>query len=407
MSEPTARPAPPRRQVLVVLTVTVVAVAVATWLKSWCGVGSGDGAALYLGWCYSDVPPLFFAERLHEGAVPYLDHPVEYPVLTGLWMWLAALPATTVGGFFAATVVLLLAAAVVVTVLLVREVGPGRALVYAAAPTLAISAVVNWDLPAVAFATAGLVAHRRGRDGLAGTMLGLGTAAKLYPGLFLLAVVPAAWRLRGRRAGLTTALTAAVAWWAVNAPVALAAPEAWQEFLRLNRTRGPDWDSLYTLADRLGGPTLSASTANLVSAAALATIVAVLAVVAVRRVPAERWHLLTLPLLIGFLLVNKVYSPQFSLWLLPLLALAPPRPRWLAAFAVADVAVTATRFPYLAGFVGGGIDGAIGYAPFGAAVAARAAVLLVIAVLAVRRAAAPDGPDAPVSAPPDVTPAPA
>src|SRR5690606_31592682 len=120
-------------------------------------------AGQYLWWGYSDVPPLFHAERLDVGAVPYLDHPVEYPVLTGLQMWLAGQPATDGRSFLLWTVPILAAAVVVTVALLAREVGARRALVVAAAPTLLVSGAINWDLPSVALATAGLVAHRRGR----------------------------------------------------------------------------------------------------------------------------------------------------------------------------------------------------------------------------------------------------
>jgi len=377
--------APSARVLLLTIVATLATMAVAMGLKSWCGVPAPDTADLYLRWCYSDIPPLFFAERLDVGAVPYLDHPVEYPVLTGAWMWLAALPVTSVAAFFWLTTLLLIAAAVATTVLLAGEVGPARAMMFAAAPTLAISGVVNWDLPAVLLATGGLVAHRRGRDGLAGALLGLGTAAKLFPGLFLLVLVPAAWRLRGRRAGLATGLVAAVVWWAVNAPIALAAPDSWLRFFELSRDRPADWDSLYTLLANTTGTTLGTTTVGVVSAVLLGAAAIGLGVVARRRIPPHRWHHLALPLLIAFLLTSKVYSPQFSIWLLPLFALSFPRWGWLAAFAVTDVAVTITRFPYLAGFLGDGPPGAWSYAPFGLAVTARAIVLTAVAVLAVRR----------------------
>jgi hypothetical protein len=94
-----------------------------------------------------------------------------------------------------------------------------------------------------------------------------------------------------------------------------------------------------------------------------------------------RWKF-GLPLIIAFLLTNKVYSPQYGLWLLPWFALALPDWRLFAAFEAADVAVFATRFtwfgrlaatsgdPAFAGFHG---------APLGAfelAVVIRAAVLV-------------------------------
>ena len=42
--------------------------------------------------CYSDVLPLYSTEKLNEGKVPYIDHPVEYPILIG-----AAMEAGSVG----------------------------------------------------------------------------------------------------------------------------------------------------------------------------------------------------------------------------------------------------------------------------------------------------------------------
>lgn len=368
------RPPLGRRGTLLAVGAVVASMAVALAAKSWCGI-PGDTLHQYLHWCYSDVPPLYYSERLAEGAVPYLDHAVEYPVLTGLWMGIAAALAGGVTGFFWWTAVLLVASAVVTTVLLATEVGPARALVFALAPTLMISGAVNWDLPAVALATAGIVAHRRGRDGWSGVWLGLGTAAKLFPGLLLLLTVPAAWRLRGRRAGLVTGGAAAAAWAAVNVPVLVVAPRGWWRFFELSSSRPPDWDSLYRLVANATGATFSTGSVNLVSALLFAGGAAVVTAVAVRRDAPERWHLAALPLLACFLLANKVYSPQFSLWLLPLFAISFPGWGWFAAFAVADVAVTLTRFPYLAEFVGDGIPGAWSYGPFGFAVLVRAAVL--------------------------------
>jgi hypothetical protein len=383
---------PPRARAAGAAGAAVAGLAVVTTtgslaLKSWCGVPAA-GRDLYLRWCYSDVPPLWFAERLHEGAVPYLGHPVEYPVLTGLWMWLAAGPASSAGSFLFWTGVLLVAAAAGVAWLLARELGPGRALVFALAPTLLVSAAVNWDLPAVLLATGGLVAHRHARDRAAGALLGLGAAAKLFPALLLLPLAAAAWRLRGRRAGRGTVGWAALAWTAVNAPVALLAPEGWWRFFQLSRERGSDWDALTTVAAEVFDWTPTVATLNTVTALAFLAGAAGLAVVAWRRDAARTWHLAALPLLAWFLLTSKVYSPQFSLWLLPLFALSFPGWGWFAAFSLADVAVTATRFPFLAAFVDGGLAGAWPWEPFGTALVVRAAVLAAAAWLGWRRTVA-------------------
>lgn len=383
-----ARQSAPRRGRTVAIGVLlgVLGTLAAVAFKWRCGIPAGLEAQ-YLQLCYSDIPPLFFAERLDVGAIPYLDHAVEYPPLTGLWMWLAALPATTVAAFFGWTSALLVVAGGVTGGLLASEVGLRRTLVFAAAPTLWASGAVNWDLPSVALATAGLVAHRRGRDGWAGAWLGLGTAAKLWPALLLPAVVLGAAARRGRPAGVRTALAAVVAWLATNVPVAVVAPEGWLRFLELNRERIADWDSLWRIVGGHVGLDLTVPTLNLVTALLTLAGVGVLLVLAVRWDPPGQWHLVALPVVTWFLLVNKVWSPQFSLWLLPLLALATPSVWGLLAFFATDVAVTATRFPYLGGFVG--IEGAGNEAAFELAVVARAAVVAVIALQGWRRAATP------------------
>lgn len=364
----------------------VLGTALAVGFKLRCGMPA-DLAGQYLQVCYSDIPPLFFAERLDVGAVPYLDHPVEYPPLTGMWMWLAALPATTAAAFYGWTSALLVLSGGVVGGLLAWTVGLRRSLVFAAAPVLWVSGALNWDLPSLALATAGLVAHRRGRDGWAGVWLGLGAAAKLWPALLLPGVVLAAGVLRGRSAGWRAAGGALAAWAAINLPVALAAPDGWLRFLELNRERPADWDSLWRVVGGWAGLDLAVPTLNLVAGGVTVVGCAALLLLALRWDPPQQWHLVALPVVAWFLVAGKVWSPQFSLWLLPLLALATP-PVWgLVAFFVADLAVTFTRFPYLGGFAGLE-DGAPAW-PFEVAVVVRAVVVLVVAVWGWRRQARP------------------
>lgn len=318
---------------------------------AWKAARQEPVGAQYLHWGYTDIVPLFHVHRLEVGAVPYLDSAVEYPVLTGLQLWLAGQAATSGTSFLWWTAALLAIGLVATVWLLGREVGWRRALVVAAAPTLVVSAAVNWDLPSLALATGGLIAHRRGRDGWSGVWLGLGTAAKLWPGLALLAIVPAAWAMRGRRAGLATAGAAIGAWLAVNVPVMVVAFGGWARFLELNRARGVDWDPLWAVLRRTEVWHPSDGLVDVASALLFIAGAAVIVVGTARLVEPARWHHAVLPLVAWFLLVNKVWSPQFSLWLLPLLALTFPGWRWVLAFGVADVAVMLTRFRYLAGFV--------------------------------------------------------
>ena len=75
--------------------------------------------------------------------------------------------------------------AVAIAVMLCTSLMGRRALWFALAPTLLVYGTMNWDLVAVALATAALLAFVRRRDRAAGVALGLGAATKLYPALLL------------------------------------------------------------------------------------------------------------------------------------------------------------------------------------------------------------------------------
>ena len=52
-------------------------------------------------------------------------------------------------------------------------------------PLLIVHAFTNWDLLAIGMTAGAMVAWARGRPVLAGALIGLGTATKLYPVLLL------------------------------------------------------------------------------------------------------------------------------------------------------------------------------------------------------------------------------
>lgn len=322
--------------------------------------------------CYSDILPLYGARGLADGLWPYLQADLEYPVLTGAFMAAVGLPvqALDAGGglggadaglvFFWATAAVLVVLALV-TVWAVAAMRPGRpwdAAMLAVAPGLALAAAINWDLLAVAATTLALLAWQRRSPAWAGVLFGLAAAAKFYPLLILGPLVLLCLRAGtsvGRRAAVTVVASAAGAWAAVNVPVAIAAPDAWARFYRFSSERGVDWGSLWFVGDNLplGSTPVGLAFDRLVGDVGLLNIVAQgLFLACCAGIAALVWFAPTPPRLASvaflvvaaFLLTNKVWSPQFVLWLLPLAVLARPRWQFFLVWQAVEVAYLLSVF---------------------------------------------------------------
>ena len=130
----------------------------------------------------------------------------------------------------------------------------------------------------------------------------------------------------------------------LNLPVYLATPDGWMNFWTFNADRGADlgsiWYALSLLSIDIQGVSRMV-TALLVTGT---IVICLILLLAPRRPRLAQGAFLMVAL---FLMVNKVYSPQYVLWLLPLLVLA--RPRWLdwIVFSVAETAYFAAVWGHL------------------------------------------------------------
>ena len=152
--------------------------------------------------------------------MPYFDklpgdmQYLEYPVLTGVFMEVAAWLTPGSGSIqdqeqwywmVNAGMLMVCAAVIVVCVSRTHARRPWDGLLVALAPAFALTATINWDLLAVALTAAAMLMWSRGRSLAFGVLLGLATAAKLYPvfllgPLFLLCWRAGKWRDFGKAA---------------------------------------------------------------------------------------------------------------------------------------------------------------------------------------------------------------
>ena len=391
----------------VMLIIALLFLALGYTSKAACLQSTGSGTAdqrvavwanqrAYYELCYSDTVPLYTAELLSQGKFPYKSSWIEkdasgapqkqydgspavrymeYPVLTGVYQYvsmalaktytaltkLVAVPIVAEVVMFFNVAAFGLALAWMATVWATTRLAgrrPWDAALVAGSPLLIFQIFTNFDALATACAAGAMLAWARRRPALAGGLIGVGVALKLYPLLLLVPLVILAVRTGRFRAVGKTAGVAALTWLVVNLPILLLFPRGWSEFFRLNTRRGDDMDSLYNVVKSFTGwagfdPNLGfwqpPAVLNAVSAVLFVVCLGGITYVGLTAKQRPRVAQLAFLVVAAFLLTNKVWSPQYSLWLVPLAVLALPQRRILLAWMTIDALVWVPRMLYLFG----------------------------------------------------------
>ncbi len=289
-----------------------------------------------------------YGERMAAGEVPYRDFELEYPPGALPVFWLPTLgPAEHYRSIFEILMWTCAAAllALVVRAVADRGVSPGRVLAAAVLvglfPLLLGSVVLTrYDLWPAALTAAALAALLAGRERLALGVLGLAVAAKIYPLVLLPPALIYIWRRSGKREALIAAGAFVGVLALVVAPFALIAPDGLADSLGRQLGRPLQIESLgasfLLAAHQLGfyEPTVVSThgSQNLAGSlpdalASVQTVVQGLALLGIwalfLRGPATAARLTAACAgsVVVFVAFGKVLSPQFLIWLVPLVPL--------------------------------------------------------------------------------------
>jgi len=367
-AESWAQPVDPRRAVV------AAGLAIAVFVAGW--------AVLHLGFYRHNQirdTPIYerYGDAITGGRVPYRDFALEYPP--------AALPVFAIPSLFGARedgvvvgknyrsafeaemlVCGALALAFMLSVLLRVEAGSvrlGLALGLAAVAPLLLGSVVlsRFDLWPAALTVGALAALIAGKNRAGAVVLGVAFAAKLYPAVLVPLAVTWVWRRAGRReAALCLGVFAAVALVCFLPFLVLAPHGLWESVVgqtgRPLQIEALGSGFLLVLHNVAGiGVTMRTGhgSQNLVGGgphalAAVQTAVQLAAIVAVwiwfARGPADRDRLVRAYAagVCAFIAFGKVLSPQFLLWLVPLVPLVRGR-RGVAAGGLLALALVLTQ----------------------------------------------------------------
>lgn len=269
---------------------------------------------------FSDVGVIFEVRRLGGRLLPYLDVNFAYPSGIGVIQYVLATLSGSLAVFASLYALAVVGAYLATRAGIASLAGASAASAWATAPLIGLYLFHNYDAFVIAAAVGSLWAFDRRRYGWSGVWLGVAVVTKIYPGFWLLPLVVSAVRREGRRSPAVPMIVGFVTTIALfNVPLMAASWSGWRYPYEWQSMRPPNWESVWAYV-QLVFPQLD--NPQLQSAAAVALVAAVTLLVTWRvDGSTERLVAACFACTAAFLAANRVYSPQYTLWLVPFVAL--------------------------------------------------------------------------------------
>ena len=245
-----------------------------------------------------------------------VQHPVEYPALTGLIMWLLSFlvspSQTAVFDYYRITAAFQIVLLAISAYLIFKLAGKKYGFYFILAPAVLYSLNLNWDIWAIAAMLLAIYLFEKKRFQLSAILLAVSIATKFFPIVLMLPIMIIFLRNKQIKLFIRYALTTAIAWTVINLPFVLINYEGWAYFYKFSAERGLGSASFFEITNIIL-PSITFSSIHFYILNTLALVAVTTYFVRLKSVPTLAAT--SFFVMFGFILFNKQYSMQYVIWL--------------------------------------------------------------------------------------------
>lgn len=250
-------------------------------------------------------------------------HPVEYPALTGLIMWLLSffiVPSQmAVFNYYKLTAVFHIFLFAGTTFFIKKIAGRTWAIAFAVCPAVLYSLNRNWDIWAVITMIWSIYLFEKGKTRQSAIILAVSIATKFFPLVLLLPIAIQYLREKNLKKFFEYLGVTVASWILINLPFAFINFRGWTYFYEFNYKRGLGSASFFEIVGKLGSSYAFTNVSFYALNLFIFGIVTAYFFLSKKVVPLSEAAFFTM---FAFILFNKQYSMQYIIWLTALAVMA-------------------------------------------------------------------------------------
>jgi len=253
-------------------------------------------------------------------------HPVEYPALTGLIMWLLSFfiePAQLAWvDYFRLTATFHIALFAITAFFIKKLAGAKWAITFALSLPVLYSLNRNWDIWAIATMIWAIYLFEKGKTKQSAIWLAVSIATKFFPLVLLFPIAIYYFRKKELKQFFIYFGYTVGAWILINLPFALINFRGWSYFYEFSFDRAIGSASVWEVSSKIGVPIPTSNITFYILNLGIFALLGIYLLKSKLPVPLIESSFLTL---FAFILFNKQYSMQYIIWLAALAVIAMSR----------------------------------------------------------------------------------